>query len=663
MEDYHNYREELNWDSFAEEYHIESDAYIDGVNTILNLECTNSYPMILFPDSFRHNMEREFTICKKEKNQDNVIGIEDFYDAANKINANNPSYEEMKVIFEPKIPKEPQKIEISKTHWETYKTYRYGCMIGVIIGTLAFFSPFWLFSSADIHVKAFCFAGFLLLGIIYILTDNELKKQQTRSIEVPYTKQEMEVRISKNEETYQRSYKKYLKEKADYPKLLEDYQSKKEWQDAYFQDNTNIEELFVYMYHFSFTPSDNYSITDDAPQRGKTENMLFCELMKRIPKFVKVDAQLGCYYPDLVIDTGKVKIDLEIDEPYDYKTKKEIHYIGCNDSKRNRAFLNSNWIVVRFAESQIEDNFDECVVFIELLALSLISENYEIIKKLPYSMPDRIERWTKEEARMMAIDNSRIISKERISENNNKQQLIIGNDEIAVPIRWDNGKLSICDTAFYKDCIKYVPLDLFCKLFGAPAIRRYENLGFTALLCKGEDGEELFVNPPKFKYALTLVDFEKPAQEIANDIAKNVDQLVVAEYKESSSDSLCYWLCDKSLYYFKDVVNYDTAPYWEWNNQIGPIISFNAFCKGHGLLPVLRRYNEINTSVLYFRDEDEEETIVIPSISKLTLVDFSVSPCDIAKALVKYADNLIIIEGNRESDGAPIYYLADKQTL
>ena len=267
-------------------------------------------------------------------------------------------------------------------------------------------------------------------------------------------------------------------------------------------------------------------------------------------EFVKVDAKLGCFYPDLVIDTGKIKIDVEIDEPYDYKTKKEIHYIGCNDSKRNRAFLNSNWIVIRFAESQIENYLDECVVFIELLALSLINKNYDTIKKLPYWMPHRIERWTKEEARMMAIDNSRTIIKERVSDNNNKQQLIIGNDEIAVPIRWDNGKLSICDTAFYKDCIKYVPLDLFCKKFGTPTIRRYEKLGFTAFICKGEDGEELFVNPPKFKYALTLVDFEKPAQEFANDIEENLDRLVVTEYKESSSDSLCYWLCDKSVYYF-----------------------------------------------------------------------------------------------------------------
>ena len=32
MEEYHDYREELNWDSFTEEYDIESDAYIEGLN-------------------------------------------------------------------------------------------------------------------------------------------------------------------------------------------------------------------------------------------------------------------------------------------------------------------------------------------------------------------------------------------------------------------------------------------------------------------------------------------------------------------------------------------------------------------------------------------------------------------------------------------------------
>ena len=657
MEEYHNYREELNWDSFAEEYNIESDAYIDGVNTILNLECTNSYPIILFPDSFRHNMEREFAICKKD--QDDVIGIEDFYDAANKINANNSSYEEMKILVEPQIPKEPTKREPLATYTQSYTTYQLGIVIGLyLIGLIAIIPLFIVFESQSIGLL--CFSVYSLVALFFFMFGNNSLWIKTETKQIPYTPDEMRKRVKENDSRFDEIYSSFLNTKEA---LLHDYNMQKEIQKAFFRDSTNIEELFVYMYQSSFSVSDDYSITDDVPQRGKTEDMFFYELMKRIPEFVKVDAKLGCFYPDLVIDTGKIKIDVEIDEPYDYKTKKEIHYIGCNDSKRNRAFLNSNWIVIRFAESQIENYLDECVVFIELLALSLINKNYDTIKKLPYWMPHRIERWTKEEARMMAIDNSRTIIKERVSDNNNKQQLIIGNDEIAVPIRWDNGKLSICDTAFYKDCIKYVPLDLFCKKFGTPTIRRYEKLGFTAFICKGEDGEELFVNPPKFKYALTLVDFEKPAQEFANDIEENLDRLVVTEYKESSSDSLCYWLCDKSVYYFKDVVNYDTAPYWEWNNQIGPIISFNAFCSDHGLLPVVRRYNEINTSVLYFRDEDEEETIVIPSISKLTLVDFSVSPCDIAKALVKYADNLIIIEGNRESDGAPIYYLADKQPL
>ena len=157
----------------------------------------------------------------------------------------------------------------------------------------------------------------------------------------------------------------------------------------------------------------------------------------------------------------------------DNKENKQIKTINVEGVTYDVTDPNVPEWVKAIAESQIENYLDECVVFIELLALSLINKNYDTIKKLPYWMPHRIERWTKEEARMMAIDNSRTIIKERVSDNNNKQQLIIGNDEIAVPIRWDNGKLSICDTAFYKDCIKYVPLDLFCKKFGTPTIRRY----------------------------------------------------------------------------------------------------------------------------------------------------------------------------------------------
>ncbi len=54
-------------------------------------------------------------------------------------------------------------------------------------------------------------------------------------------------------------------------------------------------------------------------------------------------------------------IDIEIDEPYEYKTKKEIHYIGCGDEDRNKYFISNNWFVIRFTENQIKNHLAECV--------------------------------------------------------------------------------------------------------------------------------------------------------------------------------------------------------------------------------------------------------------------------------------------------------------
>ena len=89
----------------------------------------------------------------------------------------------------------------------------------------------------------------------------------------------MRKRVKENDSRFDEIYSSFLNTKEA---LLHDYNMQKEIQKAFFRDSTNIEELFVYMYQSSFSVSDDYSITDDVPQRGKTEDMFFYELMKRI---------------------------------------------------------------------------------------------------------------------------------------------------------------------------------------------------------------------------------------------------------------------------------------------------------------------------------------------------------------------------------------------
>lgn len=111
----------------------------------------------------------------------------------------------------------------------------------------------------------------------------------------------------------------------------------------------------------------------------------------------------------------------------------------------------------------------------------------------------------------------------------------------------------------YKDnttekCIQYesvtnhkVPFITFVKTYGAPLLREYKSLGFTALLCKDADDEETFINPPKSGNALTLIDFSKSPEEIAAAIEKNADNLVVLSNRESDGAPI-YTLVDKENY-------------------------------------------------------------------------------------------------------------------
>jgi hypothetical protein len=92
---------------------------------------------------------------------------------------------------------------------------------------------------------------------------------------------------------------------------------------------------------------------------------------------------------------------------------------------------------------------------------------------------------------------------------------------------------------------KNMSLIAFCKSFGAPKVREYKTLGFTALLCKDADGEETFINPPKGGDALKSVDFSKSPSEIAKALADNAENLEVLFGNKESDGSPCYTLVDK----------------------------------------------------------------------------------------------------------------------
>ncbi|WP_169513211.1 hypothetical protein [Hymenobacter aerophilus] len=108
------------------------------------------------------------------------------------------------------------------------------------------------------------------------------------------------------------------------------------------------------------------------------------------------------YLPDFIIydKSTNIYIDIEIDEPYIGATGQPIHYEG-SDNKRDQAFNAHNWVVIRFAESQVVSQPDECCNLI-LNVLSKLS--FDLIRADSESeLPLSVTQWTREVAHKMAF--------------------------------------------------------------------------------------------------------------------------------------------------------------------------------------------------------------------------------------------------------------------
>lgn len=154
---------------------------------------------------------------------------------------------------------------------------------------------------------------------------------------------------------------------------------------------------------------DEIIFQKDGIKRGRMEDSFFEALMKQHHKYIRINRKVGNFFPDIVIQVRDNKcIDVEIDEPYEFTNKEEIHFIGCGDEKRNEYFQNQGWFVLRFSEINLVKYFDECVLIVENLVKFLRFNKPKYLEKL-LSLKERIEhtQWTFEEAHFMALKNYR----------------------------------------------------------------------------------------------------------------------------------------------------------------------------------------------------------------------------------------------------------------
>jgi hypothetical protein len=148
----------------------------------------------------------------------------------------------------------------------------------------------------------------------------------------------------------------------------------------------------------------------DAPV-GASERAFGQVLEKFFPGRVKAQLRLpipnwdGAYSTDFTISFPElgVWIDVEIDEPYDYKTGNPTH---CSDDERDRNrnsfFLNNNWIVVRFSEEQVVRYPESCCK-----EIALVIRRVTGIEKYVHDLTDATSlgispMWTSRQALKMA---------------------------------------------------------------------------------------------------------------------------------------------------------------------------------------------------------------------------------------------------------------------
>ena len=132
------------------------------------------------------------------------------------------------------------------------------------------------------------------------------------------------------------------------------------------------------------------------------------------------------YEPDIAIiasSNKNIRIDIEIDEPYNGVTREPTHFIGCGDEFRDLNIVNAGWIVMRFPEEQIFCEKEKCLNEIYRLLWSLDS-NY-VFEILDFDRNIHLgikPYWTELDAKMMAAANFR----------ENYLQHNFGNEEVAL---------------------------------------------------------------------------------------------------------------------------------------------------------------------------------------------------------------------------------------
>lgn len=174
--------------------------------------------------------------------------------------------------------------------------------------------------------------------------------------------------------------------------------------------NINMKEYPYVLYPQTDVVNKNL-IDYENSKTGFTENNFDQKLKKyfgsHILKNVVInDGRAYPYQPDFVLHYKEYDlfVDIEIDEPYAYKSRKPIH---VDDDKRDKYFLSKGWSIIRFAEVQIVKYPELCCKVISEHLRNMTGERIWIEGFNEHNDLSIVKAWNIDDAKQMASNSYR----------------------------------------------------------------------------------------------------------------------------------------------------------------------------------------------------------------------------------------------------------------
>lgn len=346
---------------------------------LLKIESTDDYPLVYIPNHIKKLVSDTDFYNVEDNIVKNKYGLSNYY--------SKPSA--------PIKPKEPENYKFVE-HEETKYKDGFGSTLFVVI-ILVFETIYSLSLGTSLFIISLIF---LIIASLILKTKCYAQKTSRRvELNVP------EKQVAKEN---------YKIKKAEYEKNMTNYNSEMNKYNLHvneFQERLKPKkEEYIYEKYLQEIKSKlTFSRSNDVIKKGKSEDRFLEYLLAAFrPDDLKINIAVNTYksafYPDFLF-VSKDKdfcIDIEIDERYDYETKKPIHFISSDD-ERNNFFLDKNCFIIRFTEEQIIEQPDKCCLFIQEIVNAIAKPHlYDLNTYI-----QKVKPWSYEEAYLQAKSNIR----------------------------------------------------------------------------------------------------------------------------------------------------------------------------------------------------------------------------------------------------------------